>query len=247
MNDDPDRPSEAFPLTAWSFIHQMQDAQHPQRVAALNRFAGRYWKPVFCFLRVRGYPPHRAEDLTQEFFLRFLEHDWVRLADPGRGRFRNYLLRILVRFLSDQGPTRAPRQQTFEQGLVAVGGLLGDAERAWEPPAGETPETVFMRQWAVESVQHVRCRLKELCAKKDRTAWYEVFEAFHPTEPGGKVPSQEELASRLGMTRDQVRYAREQTEQWFRVLLRAEVREQVDSDDEVGAEVGELLALLSPR
>ena len=63
--------------------------------------------------------------------------------------------------------------------------------------------------------------------------------AAPPEEPG-----QEELARQLGMTRDQVRYALEQTKGWFRVLLRAEVRDHVDGDEDVGEEIRELLVLL---
>jgi hypothetical protein len=72
-----------------------------------------------------------------------------------------------------------------------------------------------------------------------------VFEALHPADAGTPPPpSEQELANRLGLCRDQVRYAGEQAEQAFRVLLRAEVREQVGSEEEVGDEIRELMALL---
>lgn len=69
--------SPQFPTTAWSFIHTVQDRGRSDFVPAMNRFITAYWKPVFYFVRAKGYPLHVAEDLTQEFFLRFLERDWL--------------------------------------------------------------------------------------------------------------------------------------------------------------------------
>ncbi len=104
--------------------------------------------PVFYFLRARGYPLHRAEDLAQEFFLQFYQRGWIGRAEQQRGRFRTFLLTILTRFLSDQGPERCPRQRAFDEQLVTISVLLGDSDRSFEPPDNRTPEEIFMQQWA---------------------------------------------------------------------------------------------------
>jgi len=241
MTDDPS--ASGFPSTAWSFIRAAQDPQHAEFAAAVNGFIARYWRPVFCFLRAGGHGLHAAEDLTQEFFTRFIERDWLRRADPERGRFRTFLLTILVRFLSDLGDRRAPRQQVFERRFVSVESLLRDEDRRYEPPSGETAEAIFMRQWAAALVAEVRRRLRKLCADRDRADWYDVFAAAHGID-GDAGATQQALADRFAMTRDQVRYALEQVQRWFVVLLRAEVRDHVDCDADVGDEIRELLALL---
>src|SRR5262249_8139641 len=158
---------------------------------------------------------------------RLLERDWVRRADPQRGRFRTCLLTLLTRFLSDQGPGRAPRQHAFEQQVVSVGDLVGDAERSYEPPAGETPEAVFLKQWAAALVRDVLQRLRQLYQDEGHAVRYDLFAAVHyPADPAER-PSQQALAERFGVTRDQVRYALNQAEGQFASLLRAEVRGQV--------------------
>lgn len=91
-------------------IQAAQDRDDPACMEATSRCIAAYWWPVFYFLRAKGYPLHRAEDLTQEFFLRFCQRGWIEPADPQRGRFRTFLLTILTRFLADQGTERAPRQ-----------------------------------------------------------------------------------------------------------------------------------------
>src|SRR5438552_4149470 len=101
-NDSTFRSSAApFPTTAWGFIQSIKDCADVDYLPALNPFLAAYWKPVFCFLRARGYRLHEAEDLTQAFFLRFLERDWILKVDPQKGRFRTFLLTLLVRFVAD--------------------------------------------------------------------------------------------------------------------------------------------------
>ncbi len=232
-----------FPTTAWGFIRQLQ--ADPREVPPeLNDFIRAYWRPVYRFLRARGQTPHQAEDLTQEFFLRMLEKDWLHLADQTRGRFRTFLLTLLKRFLADQGPARAPRQRTFEKQVVSIGSLIGDPDRTYEPPAGHTPETIFMKQWARSLVDGVLQQLRQFYEQTDQLTWYELFALTNFTDPQSQRLSQQELAERFGLTRDQVRYALEMVQKRFAHLLRQAVAGQVGSEEEVNDEIRELLALL---
>src|SRR5262249_40046787 len=104
---------DRFPTTDWRFLANVPGRSEPGAQQALGEFLGRYWKPVFYYLRARGYPLHKAEDLTQDFLLRFWSRDLLQKADPRRGKFRTFLLAVLRNFLSDQGP-RAPLQHRFE-------------------------------------------------------------------------------------------------------------------------------------
>jgi DNA-directed RNA polymerase specialized sigma24 family protein len=144
----------------------LEDARNrdpAEHTAAMNRFIVNFWRPIYCFLRARGCFHETAEDLTQEFLLKFLDHDWLAKADTSRGRFRNYLLAILKRFLADQGSGRAPRQKAFDQSLVPVSALVRDEEHSLDPPHKEQPEDVFTRHWALAVVQEVRGELEAWC------------------------------------------------------------------------------------
>ena len=238
-------PSAQFPTTTWNMVLAAKDRQSAGYLDAMNRCIAGYWKPVFYFLRSRGYPLERAEDLTQEFFLQFMHREWIRRADPQRGRFRTFLLTILTRFLSDQGQRRAPKQKTFDQRLVSVSALLGDSERTFEPPDNETPEEIFMKQWAKAVIGNVRRRLSFWCDHgKNRPDWYEIFTAVYFPPAGAPRVTQQALAQRFRLTRDQVRYALEEVNRQFGELLRAEVADQIDSPAELDAEIGELERLL---
>ncbi len=231
-----------FPTTAWSLLEDAKDLASGEQTAAMNRFVVGYWRPVYGFIRAKGYAAATAEDLTQEFFLRLYERHWLAKAEPSRGRFRNYLLTILVRFLADQGAGRAPRQQQFDCRLVPISSLVRDSEKSFDVPDEATPQDIFMRQWAQALVADVRNELEVWCRSHGRPDWYEIFCAHHFPPPGEGRMSQEDLAARLRCSRDQLRYALQQTAS----LFRAAIVSQVTSDDEVDAEIRDIEQLLSP-
>lgn len=226
-------------------VRAAQDRDSPEYVAAVNRFASRYWRPVFFFLRARGYAFHEAEDLTQEFFTTWLQRDWISRADPVRGRFRTYLLTILVRFLSDQSAERMPRQRSFDNRLVAISTLVRDDDRDFEPSTRSTPEEVFMHEWARSIISSVELRLRSWCEEQGRTDWYEIFSAHHFPRPGETKLSQQAIASQFRLSRDQVRYAVNETNQRFVFLLRSELADQIDAPEDLEQEIKELSALLA--
>jgi DNA-directed RNA polymerase specialized sigma24 family protein len=235
---------ENFPKTAWTVVRAAQGLEGAERCEAMNRCIAAYWKPVFCFLRARGKPLHQAEDLTQEFFLQFFEHDWIRLADQKRGRFRTFLLTILTRFLSDQSPPRAPRQKTFDNHHVAVSALLGDSERNYEPPLNRTPENIFMQQWAHAVIDNVRRSVQAWCIARGRPDWYRIFHAVHFPDAGSPKFTQQALADDLHVSRDQIRYGLEEVQGKFIEFLKNELADQVDSEDDLDKEILELEQLL---
>jgi len=225
-------------------VQDAKDWNDSGHIEAMNRLISGYWKPVFCFVRARGYPVHRAEDLTQEFFYNFLRRNWVRPADPERGRFRNFLLKILVRFLSDQSPKRATRQSEFEGKVVSIAALIRNHDRSFEPPDNLTPENIFMKQWARAVIRNARRGLETWCHERGRPDWYEIFSAVHFPTAGQVRLSQQALADRLRLSRDQVRYGLEEADRQFRCLLCAEVTDQVENEAYTDQEIQDLYRLV---
>src|SRR6266446_4004555 len=88
-----------FPSTHWSVV--LAAGQTPGTVArdALEHLARIYWYPLYEFIRRQGRSPEDAQDLTQEFFARFLANESFKQADQQRGRFRTFMLACLKHFL----------------------------------------------------------------------------------------------------------------------------------------------------
>jgi RNA polymerase sigma factor (sigma-70 family) len=233
--------SARFPTTAWSCLEAARDPQHPKFVIAVNRLIATYWRPVFRYVH-RKYPAADAEELTHEFFQSLVTRGWLARADQTRGRFRNLLWTILRRFAFDQ-VVRARRQAQFEQRFVSIHSLMEDSDRAYEPPDKETPEEAFDRDWKAALLQTVRRNLEALYAAaldpKERLR-FEIFRALHFVEREEDRPTQEAIAERFGITRDQVCYAVEQVRKRSKRLLRQEIRDQVGPDVDVEDEVRKL-------
>ena len=116
---------------------------------ALNQLCRTYWYPLYAFIRRKGHSPHDAQDLTQAFFARLLEKNYVAQADRERGRFRTYLLAALTHFLADEwdkarrlkrGGGRefvsfnaaSAEEQWFDQGMTLMHSFwMFEAERAF--------------------------------------------------------------------------------------------------------------------
>jgi RNA polymerase sigma-70 factor (ECF subfamily) len=248
MSDrEPTEPGSArFPTTAWAALEEMKATPEDERTEQRNRLIVNYWKPVFCFLRAWGRPHHQAEELTQEFFADLLGGDDILGADRAQGKFRTFLLTLLKRFLSDRlNPERRPRQQSFEEGVVAIGSLFTDAERPYEPPTHVTPDTEFMRKWVRGLLANVEQQVKDLYDKRGQPEMYELFRVAQDVKPGAPRPTQEELGAEFGLDAEGVKYRLRLVKQSFLVQLRTEVRKQVSSATEVDEEIAELFALLA--
>ena len=123
-----------FPSTHWSVLAQDSLGGQADAARALEDLCRRYWSPLQQFIRLRGFNPTEAEDLTQEFLLHLQEHSTLKKADRRRGRFRSFLLGALVRFLADERDKR----QTLKRGsgIVHLSADEGGAELAAAPDPG---------------------------------------------------------------------------------------------------------------
>jgi RNA polymerase sigma-70 factor (ECF subfamily) len=86
--------------TLWSQVRLAHDdesaARQAAREALLRRYAGAIRRYLVAVVRDRD----AADDLAQEFALRFLRGDF-RNADPGRGRFRDYVKAAVLNLVTD--------------------------------------------------------------------------------------------------------------------------------------------------
>lgn len=240
----PATPSARFPTTAWNCIEAARDPLHPSFQTAITRLVSTYWRPVFHFLRARGYATADAEDLTQECFARCLQPGSpLHRADRGQRRFRDFLRTSVKRFAYEQ-IVRPRKQAAFERGLVSIHDLMCDSDRAYEPPAGETPEDAFDRAWKTGLLQSVRDNLEAhyvaLSDAQERQR-FEIFAALNFVERDEDRPTLDELAEHFGLTRDRVRYAIDQVRKRSERLLRQEIRDQVGPDVDVEQEMRKLL------
>lgn len=101
MTDNPTTPvKSAFVTTQWTRVLAARGASAESQ-AALGDLCGAYYGAVLAFIRRSGREEDAARELTQEFFARLLARQGLDTVEPGRGRFRSFLLGAVKHFLAD--------------------------------------------------------------------------------------------------------------------------------------------------
>src|SRR5438132_13966297 len=91
-----------FATTHWSVVLAAGHDSSPGASEALETLCRTYWYPLYAFVRRQGRSPEDAQDLTQAFFARLLEKDYLKSVVQEKGKFRTFLLVALKRFLANQ-------------------------------------------------------------------------------------------------------------------------------------------------
>jgi RNA polymerase sigma-70 factor (ECF subfamily) len=85
--------------TLWSLV--LQATQGPEAAtSAQEQLLKRYGGAVYRYLLAVVRDPNLADDLAQEFALRFVRGDYRRV-DPQRGRFRNFVKTVVLNLVTD--------------------------------------------------------------------------------------------------------------------------------------------------
>src|SRR6478609_9366155 len=87
-----------FHTTRWRLVRHAT-GQSLEGRKALNELCAAYYEPVVAFLRRDGRDAEAARETAHDFFQRLLEAPNLGGAEPGRGRFRSYLLGALKHHL----------------------------------------------------------------------------------------------------------------------------------------------------
>lgn len=240
MPNDPfaSSPSSDFHTTRWSVVLGGGNASAADRRAQFGAFYRQYWPPLYNYARRRGHAPHDAQDLTQEFFTRLLENDWLSAADPARGRLRTLLLVMMKRFLANEWD----RAHTAKRGggLSPVSLHGEEAERLYlsAPEASVLPdESLYDRSWALTLMTAALSRLRIEHQQHGKAAEFETLKDCLTAERGDIDYAA--IASTLHLlpasARSVVHRFRKRFREIFREEVAATVASPADEEDEMRA------------
>ncbi len=237
------RPSEAWFLTThWSVVLSAREQYSAQSTAALETLCRIYWPPLYAYVRRQGHSPADAQDLTQEFFARLLEKDYLRSVAPAKGKFRTVLLVMLKRFLADEWDKA--RAQKRGGGLVfCVDWSSAETRFVQQPVEHLTPEKVFEQRWALTLLDQVYARLERDYQEQGRSALFDALR-FALTGSRSAVPYAN-LADKLQTSEGAIRVAVHRLRQRYRQLLRQAIADTVSSPEEIEEELRHLLQAVS--
>jgi RNA polymerase sigma-70 factor (ECF subfamily) len=232
-----------FHTTQWNMVLTARDGAPEEAHAALEALCRAYWPPLYAFVRRQGYPAPEAQDLTQEFFGRLLERNYLAHLKHTEGRFRSFLLTFLKHFLLEQrGRARAQKRGA---GLTFIAlDQLDEEERQWvEPVDAVTPEQLFEKRWAETVLRQALHRLQAEYAEARQLPLFERLREFQPRDPAG--PSYADIGRELGLSEAAVKSAAQRFRQRHRELLREAIAQTVHRPEEIDEEIRHLREVLS--
>src|SRR6185503_6544686 len=150
-----------FTTTHWSLVLVARDTDSPRAAAALAELCRTYWYPLYAFVRRKGHSPHDAQDLTQSFFARLLEKNYVAQADRERGRFRTFLLAALNHFLADEWDKARRLKRGGGQELISFDAASAEERYRLEPTDQLDAAKLYERRWVTTLFDKVLVRLEE--------------------------------------------------------------------------------------
>jgi RNA polymerase sigma-70 factor (ECF subfamily) len=219
--------------TLWTLVADAKGGPEEAVTAAQQELLRRYSSAVHRYLLDALRNRDAADELAQEFALRFLRGD-CRRVDPQRGRFRDYLKGVLSHLIVDY----YRRQRTLPEPLPTCG---------WESAAfsqeSENEDRQFLESWRNELL----ARTWDAFARTEKETgkpFYAVlrFRIQHPDLRSSQMA--EQLSAQLGkpVTAEWVRQTLHRGRDKFAELLVREVADtlQDPTTEELEEELSEL-------
>ena len=235
-----------FASTRWSVVLQAGDctAASQQSLNALSELCQIYWRPLYLFLRRKGYGPDDAQDLTQSFFADLIRTRSYARADREKGRFRSFLLGALKHFVADaRDHDRAQKrgggtmlQQLDDHTIAEVEAKVGRATK-WNA------DQIYDREWAESLLRRTLDRLEEECALAGKRELFAYLRPYLSVIDEGAVPYSE-MAGRSHRPVPTLRSDVARLRTRYRAILREEVRDTVAEDSDVDEELRHLCRVL---
>jgi RNA polymerase sigma-70 factor (ECF subfamily) len=204
--------------TWWSLVcrahHGPAEAATPARQQLLERYGG----AVRRYLRKVMRDPDAADEISQEFALQLLHGD-LRGADPGRGRFRNFVKGTLFHLVADYRKERRGWPGPLPADDATLAAIQHESES----------DRQFLESWCDELLARAWAALAGVEATTGQP--FHVVLRYRADHPDLRSPQMaEELTAQLGrpVTAVGVRQTLHRARQKFADLLLEEVAHSLD-------------------
>ena len=232
-----------FATTHWSVVLAAANPASAKSLDALAALCEAYWYPLYAFVRRNGHNPEDAQDLTQEFFARLLEKNYLADVARDKGRFRSFLLASLKHFLANEWDKARARKRGGGQSFIRLDDKTAESRYKLEPRDSASADKLFERRWALTLLERVLARLREQHTAAGKAKQFDALKAFIGGERGAEGYAA--VGAALGMSEANVKVSVHRLRKRYRELLRDEIAQTVGSEAEVEGEIRHLFAALS--
>ena len=232
-----------FLTTHWTMVLAAGRETTQRSAEALEQLCRGYWYPLYAHVRRQGHGEHEAQDLTQEFFARLLEKNYIGQADRKKGRFRSFLLASLNHFLCNECDKKKALKRGGDRTIISMDDESAEARFQMEPASTLPPDEEFEKQWAVSLLEQTMIRLQTEQRNSGKEALYTALKPYLSAKP--EHGEYERMAGSLGMSANAIGVAVKRLRARYRALIKEEVANTVSDPNAVEEEMTHILTALT--
>lgn len=233
---------ETFLTTHWSLIEDVKK-QPDQDRALIGLLLERYWKPVYCYLRRKGYDNEQAKDLTQGFLHEVvLNRRLIERANSSKGHFRSFLLHALNQYLLDEHRKETTLKHIPKDKLIPLD--IADPPNLPQMICKLDAEQSFNYVWKAELLERALAEVKDRYTKRGMQTHWCVFQdrLLRPTLEGYDPPSLTQICQQYDIESEAtVSNMLNTVKKLVRSVLKIYVRQTVDSGKAAEEELNEIV------
>jgi len=242
-------PAGKFPATRLSAVLAARSDDPAERSRALEAIAAAYWKPIYKYLRIRwGKSNEDAKDLTQDFFAKLFEKEYLDDFDPAKARLRTFLRICADRFVANESKAakRLKRGGGAPHLSLDFDAAENELQRA-KPLAQLTasPESVddFLEKEFIRSLFGLAVdQLRSECESRGKQIHFRLFQIYDLEADGAS--NYAELAKEFQIAPTDVTNYLAFARREFRRIALERLREMTASEKEFRREARALLGVI---
>jgi DNA-directed RNA polymerase specialized sigma24 family protein len=243
--DEQGKPTpSSFVTTHWSIVLAAGNSASPRASDALEHLCRAYWYPLYTYIRRSGRDEETAKDLTQGFFERFLEKNYLKDVDRQCGRFRSFLLASLKHFLANEWDRQRAQRRGGGFQFVSLDEKFIQTCEHQDSALSVSPDKMFERRWPLALLDIVRRRLHEEYAAAGKANLFAALRIYLSGERD--APPYLEIARSLNLSVEAVKKTVQRLRRRYGELLREEIAQTVAHPSEIEDEIRCLKVALQP-
>lgn len=166
-----------FANTRWTLVAALKDGEAGAQRHLLE-LCLQNWFPVYSYLRRCGHAPDNAQAMSRAFFEQLLREGPARAVNSDFGRFRQFLLAELHRFLALGSTTPSSNAPEPPLSIAEM-----ESRQLQRGDVGGSPEQALRRGFALEIIATALRRLRAEAGEAGRLELFEALERFLTVEP----------------------------------------------------------------
>ncbi|MGC9941361.1 MAG: sigma-70 family RNA polymerase sigma factor [Verrucomicrobiota bacterium] len=232
-----------FATTHWTAVLAAGRADSQQANVALEELCRTYWYPLYAYVRRQGHSREDAEDLTQGFFARLLEKNYLEGITSDRGKFRAFLLVAVKRYVANEWDRAKCQKRGGGELPLSLDWQDADNRYQITPADHLSPDKLYDRAWALTVLERVITRLRDEHGAEGKASQYEQLKPFLMVGKG-EIPYAK-AATSLELSEGAVRVAVHRLRRRYRELLREEITQTLANPAQADEEMQALFSALA--